>query len=490
MPRVEQLQLHPLGWENDPEEERFRLSTLDYLSAMTYNNYALFFKLDDGEKRKVAVVLKEGLERTLSQARHLVGTIERDEDGHHSLVKRKNSTVKFVVQYLDSPEDKFPSFAEIEEAHFVSTALGDITVLSNAPMTYGEKPEANPDSSPVIASYKANFIPGGLIFNMHSHHYSNDVVGWGSFTKQLAENCYAIINKTQFPSFDPKCLDRSRFTAPPIPEESRADAPPQAGRHPQHKLSQSLIFHLPKSRAAELKKAASPDDGSWISTYDAVSALMWRVFSKIREPVYKPDPASNPIWAQGVNMTKRLTNPTMPARMQGNLFFATMSAMSAVPQPTSAEIISEAPLFKLASYTRQMTNGVTADILAGALQMLAPIRNKPALSIRVNSFPPMTLVITDWRDADVCTADFGFAMPTAFRHLFDMVTEGLAIVYPPRKGPAGDDEGIELQVAFEKELVQQLVNDPEWKKYFEFRGVDAEEANPRTEAAPRESCGR
>jgi hypothetical protein len=51
MPKVEEFQLHPLGWENDPEEERFKLSTLDYLSAMTYNNYALFFKLEDVEKR-------------------------------------------------------------------------------------------------------------------------------------------------------------------------------------------------------------------------------------------------------------------------------------------------------------------------------------------------------------------------------------------------------------------------------------------------------
>lgn len=339
-------------------------------------------------------------------------------------------------------------------------------------MTYGEKAEAHPDRSPTVASYKANFIPGGLILNLHSHHYGNDVMGWASFVKLLAENCYAIINKTEFPSFDPKCLDRSRFTAPPIPEESRVDAPPQADAHPDHKPSQNLLFHLPKSKAAELKKAASPDDGTWISTYDAVSALMWRVFSKIREPVFKPDPASNPIWAEGVNMTKRLTNPTMPARMQGNLFFATLSAMSAVPQMTSAEIVSEAPLSTLASYTRKMTDGVTGEMLAGALQMLAPIRNKQGLSVRVNSFPPMSLVITDWRDADVCNADFGFAKPTAFRHLSDIVTEGLVIVYPPHNRSGSDDEGIELHVAFEKELAQQLINDPEWSKYVEFRGVD------------------
>lgn len=341
-------------------------------------------------------------------------------------------------------------------------------------MTYGEKPEADPDASPVVASYKANFIPGGLVFNMHSHHYSNDVMGWGSFTKQLAENCHALVHATPFPPWDPACLDRSRFTAPAIPEESRVDAPPQANRHAEHKHSQSLLFHLPKSKATALKKAASPTDGtSWISTYDAVSAILWRVFSRVRRDTYRPDPDSTPIWAEGVNMTKRLTNPTMPPRMQGNLFFATLSFMAATPQLTTRDIISEAPLSKLATYTRQMTDGVTGELLDMALGMLAPVRNKKDLSVRVNSFPPMSLVITDWRDADVCTADFGWGRPTAFRHLFDTVTEGLVIVYPPRNGPAGEDEGIELQVAFEEELVEKLLADEEWNKYFEFRGVDA-----------------
>lgn len=53
MPKIEEFQLRPFGWESAPEEERFKLSTLDYLSAMTWNNYALFFKLDDAEKRLV-----------------------------------------------------------------------------------------------------------------------------------------------------------------------------------------------------------------------------------------------------------------------------------------------------------------------------------------------------------------------------------------------------------------------------------------------------
>ena len=53
MSKVEEFHLHPFGWENDPEEERFRLSTLDYLTTTTWTNTAIFFKLTDAEKMLV-----------------------------------------------------------------------------------------------------------------------------------------------------------------------------------------------------------------------------------------------------------------------------------------------------------------------------------------------------------------------------------------------------------------------------------------------------
>jgi hypothetical protein len=89
MPESQTYHLHPYGWEDDPEEERFKLSTLDYLSACTYNMYALFFRLDESLSSTAVEALKAGLERTLSQARHLCGTIEKDsEKGQHGQVCR------------------------------------------------------------------------------------------------------------------------------------------------------------------------------------------------------------------------------------------------------------------------------------------------------------------------------------------------------------------------------------------------------------------
>lgn len=65
MAKQETYELDPLGWETDPAEERFRLSTIDLTPNCAYNHYVLFFRLEDERTAEVAEVLKKGLERTL-----------------------------------------------------------------------------------------------------------------------------------------------------------------------------------------------------------------------------------------------------------------------------------------------------------------------------------------------------------------------------------------------------------------------------------------
>ena len=516
MPKKEVFQLHPLGWETDPQEERFKVSTLDYLTACTYNNYAIYFRLNDADKPRVVEILKAGLERTLSQTRHLCGIIEKDEEGGHSFVKKQDSTVRFEVQWLDAPEEKHISFDEIEQANFSAIVMGDLNTWSVPPMTYGEKPEAHPDNRPVAAAYKANFIRGGLVFIMHHHHYANDVMGWSGLTHQLAENCYAHVNQTPFPAWDPACLDLSRLTKPQIPEASLVDGPPAPQRHPDHTVSESLFFHLPKSKAAELKKLATPTpappngpispidtvtgflrrmlsrpappapttttttttpaDVPWISTYDAFCAFIWRTVTRVRAPIFKPDLTQPLFWAEAVDMRRRFHSPKVAPRIQHNVMSAALSINAPVPAPTAGEIISEWPLSRLAGYIRQLTNSTTQEALDEALSGVATVRDKTALNIRSDSFPPLSILFTDHRDARITAADFGFASPVTYRHLLDSVSAGVFIIYPPRDEKPGSDEGPEFTIAFERELKHLLLEDEEWNKYFEFRGVDAIDA--------------
>ena len=355
MVRKEVLELHPTGWESDPADEFFKLSTLDYCVGQVYTNYAIFFKLTDEDKPKVIPVLKKGLEVTLSQCRQLVGRVEEHPDGGFCFHKKKDDTVQLHLQWLDGPEDegRYPSFDELERQHFVSKSLGDMNTWCVAPMTYGEKPEAEPKAHPKASAFKASFIKGGLVFMMHHHHYANDVMGWAGELHQLAENCAAVWKSPEspeLPPWDKACLDLSRVTKPDPPEDQRVDGPTAAPeRHPDHKVGQWLLFHLPKSKTEELKKLASPEDGSyWISSYDAYMAYIWRVLSKHRARLFKPDPKSTLLWGEAVDMRRRFHDPPVPERIQGNVVFVALSVQNPTPQLTVEEVISTAPLSKLA----------------------------------------------------------------------------------------------------------------------------------------------
>ncbi|ETS75568.1 hypothetical protein PFICI_12512 [Pestalotiopsis fici W106-1] len=129
MPLQQVFHLRTSGWEQDPDEERVKVSTIDRTPTTSYNQYVVYFRVEEAETNRTVNVLKAGLETTLSQARYLCGTIEKDGGGH-SFVKRKETAVKFVVQRLDLPGDNYPSLDDIEAAYFSARCLGDLDTWS------------------------------------------------------------------------------------------------------------------------------------------------------------------------------------------------------------------------------------------------------------------------------------------------------------------------------------------------------------------------
>lgn len=302
--------VHPYGWENDPEEERHPISCLDYVVPFNYHIFGLYFRVDDANKRKAIEGLRHGLARTLSQTRHLCGNIEKDTQGvsGYSFVRRRNSTVELHVQWLDSPDDadKYPSMDDMEQSHFSTQRLGKLDFWIIPHLAYGPRPEPHRDARPILLALKANFVRGGLLLNAHIHHAANDAGGWAGFTHQLAENCSAFLTGSPYPSWDMSCLDISRLIKPNVPKGQTIERDPWI---PDDLLSspvpvsggkQILIFHLPKSKAAGLKAYAAPspdtpypypsgsqppenvDRTGFISTYDAMAALLYRTLTRLR----------------------------------------------------------------------------------------------------------------------------------------------------------------------------------------------------------------
>lgn len=488
MPKQEILNLHPTGWENDPDEERIKLSAIDTIPNCAYNHYVVFFRLDDKDKCQAAHILRLGLERTLSQARYLCGTIEKDaEEGGLSFVKKRDTTVRLVIQHLDCPgdEETYPSLDDLERAHFSCRSLGNLKRWGIPEMVWGDdNPAADVDNSPTTAAYQLNLVRGGLVLSMHSHHYASDVMGWSNFTRQLADNCCAIANQTEFPPWDPACIDASRFTKH-IPPASLVDGPPTPQRHPGHpRAQQACLFHLPASKAARLRQLVTPPSSSsssqteaWTSTYDAMCAYLWRQLTKVRAPLYSNTLAglatAPGIFGEAVNMRPRLSEP-LPARMMRSVVWGAYSDKAPVtPRPTHADVVSEATLAALARYVRRLTNSCTEAHMKVLVDVIAPIRDKRSISLRADALPPMTILVSDHRSADVGGFDFGFGTPITYRHMWgDDVSPGLVLIYPPIRSSKDPDEGCTFTITLETEIVPKLLAEPEWNEYFEYRGTD------------------
>lgn len=320
-----------------------------------------------------------------------------------------------------------------------------------------------------------------------SHHWASDLRGWNNFTLQLADTCHAIFNKMEPPLWDPKFVDVSRFIRH---VEEWVEGPPTPQRHPCHANEQeALLFHISKSKAARLKAMAYSQD-AWISTYDAMCAYLWRQLSKARAPFFHPcialsssvcQPKARGIldqplfFGEAVNMRPRINNPKLPERMMRNVVCGAFGDSAPVRQPTVAEVIGleTYPLSKLARYIRKLTDSCTEDHMERLIDMIAPIRDKRSISLRVDALPPMSMWVTDHRPGDVGDFDFGFGKPITHRHLWgDNVTPGLVLIYPPIKSSPDPDEGFVFTVTVEKELVPKLLQDPEWNDFFEYRGID------------------
>ncbi|QBZ66665.1 hypothetical protein PoMZ_13648 [Pyricularia oryzae] len=473
----ETIYLQPLGRESTLIEKPFKLSTIDTIPNCAYTNYAIFFRLRDEEKSRAVELLKSGLMHTLAQAQHLCGTIEKDEQGRYSFVQKRESKVQVVIHNMD-PNTGIPTLDDIEKGHFGGETLKDINLWSIPTMTWGEGPEANPDSSPAVSAYQINRCTGGLVLVVQVHYYALDAIGFKNYIMQLAANCAALANSTPFPPFDPANLDASRLTIE-VPADELIDGPPVPQRNQNHRKQQAVLLHLPKSKAAELKRLATPQGGDWVSTYDASCAYLWRVLSKVRVALYEPSRDTVLWWGEAINLRPRLHGPLLPQGLMRNALGCAISNTSPVTPLTVAEVVDEAPLSKLASYIRALTNGCDNEHINKLLAKVAPVRDKSTLSLRLDSCPPMSMFVTDHRPADVSSFDFGFGKPITYRHLFGgFSTEGAVIMYPPVRS-TDPDEGCVFSVTMEKELVGKMIEMREFCDFFEYRGSLLKHMGPR-----------
>jgi hypothetical protein len=175
----------------------------------------------------------------------------------------------------------------------------------------------------------------------------------------------------------------------------------------------------------------------------------------------------------------------LPARFQGNALLAPTTA-DVQDRLSLADVIYNAPLWKLAACIRQVTNTAAPEALEALLDKASLVRDRTKLRHFTTPLTTMSLGITDVRQPPICDADFGFGQIKAFRHFFyPFCPETLICVYPPRKLDQGDDAGCEFHVPLEKELIEGFSNDPDVRYYFDFHGFEFQPPDGFYRSVPR-----
>ncbi|KAM0430076.1 hypothetical protein ACHAPT_006082 [Fusarium lateritium] len=423
-----------------------------------------------------------GFEFTLSQFPILSGVLEMDAaTGTMWVARKRDSTASLHVKHM-LREDEFPSYKELAEKNFPASALKGSQLL---PEFVTAKPLHSPlgdnnEGGIAVAAFQLSFIRGGLIIGLAIHHSVSDGPGCDGFLTTWAENSVAAAKGTPFiptkhqfsihgTPLDIERPSRARVEEldkmlPVVRDAGGPMTPPPAGFKMPSLVAQ--MWHFPKSKADSLKtKASSQEGGSWVSTYDAIMALLWSSITRAKLEMLKPDLESKAILVHAVD-TRKVWNPPLPDRFLG------VGAAAARCEPLTIKDIITGNLSQLATAVRGSINAITLEYLSNLLQWVAGHEDQRYLETSINSFLGIDLGASSWQGMTAYeTHDFGFGLPKALRWP-NPGFEGFVLLYPSRAGAsdAAEDEGIEVCVCLEESCHKRLMEDQVLLEYAQPRG--------------------
>lgn len=205
----------------------------------------------------------------------------------------------------------------------------------------------------------------------------------------------------------------------------------QYGHHLHDDVATPAILHLTKVQVRELRaQAADKQTGATYSTYEAISAHVWRCMSRARQLLGDQETKLY-IATDG----RARLQPPLPEGYFGNVIF------TATPMARAGELI-DTGLSCGAGKIRQALERMDNEYLRSALDYLELQPNLGALVRGAHSFKSPNLGITSWTRLPIYDADFGWGRPI-FMGPAGIPFEGLAYILPN----SSHDGGLSVSLA-------------------------------------------
>lgn len=443
---------------NDLGRETWTLGDLEYLMPPVFLRNQWVYKItQQTDRAAIVAALRTSLKATLEQCRPLAGILVKGA-GEIRIVRNHGSDVPFIskepitlLSFETLKASGFPSY-QVEEL----AALGEMDNLQTHTIS-SERP---------ILQVQTTWIPGGLILTVGFHHYSMDGVGFANFLKQWRTNHVEMEQNRGCAPWHPENLNRDRLNGKPVSYKNRvllvAPSPVEA---PKGTISRRrpIILHFHRQQIEKLKLAARrPLTDMPMASYNAITALLWRVHTRTRLRCIETISPSTPTALSTAVDLRRRFEPRLRPQLLANACMGVMSQLISFDQATGP-----GGLAHLASLIGETGASVNRDLVAARADEVAMLKDKTMAAWTGAQMPAFSFAMTDMREAGYYELDFGFGAPTAVRNVDEMHHPCVMRQHLTGTDANGVDKKIEVQMPVEEECLAELMQNQELLDYAE-----------------------
>ena len=383
-------------------------------------------------------------------------------------------------------DESIPSLEEMERAEFPMSMMSEKTwapcpTLAMMGFDHYKSPGDASDPAPVLL-LQISFIRGGMMLCINAQHNVCDMLGQASVIELFSKACRGedfteedlrignmdrtglvpYINEDEWkPEVD--LVDQLIPIQPPAETASAPDA--SVTEPPAPPVCSWVYFDFSASSLKELRREAEAtlpaDYAGFVSTDDALSALIFQQVLRARSPRLLSDPERRVTFARAVDARRFFDiSPRYPGILQ-NMTYTSYPYLS----------LLDTPLGHIAAAMRREIDPETCDMVHRTRSLVTLLSKLPEDAPRVNFIARLKtdadIMLSSWTKVPAYQYDFGqnFGRPVAVRRPRFEPFESLMYLMP--KDAQG---GVAAALNLRAEDLQQLREDSTWNKFARYIG--------------------
>ncbi|TVY44307.1 Fumigaclavine B O-acetyltransferase [Lachnellula occidentalis] len=321
---------------------------------------------------------------------------------------------------------------------------------------------------------QANFIHGGLVLTVAVHHNVVDEAGIFMIMKLLASYCRgddgSLLIKPEWTDITPLLSGKGTGRLEDHPEYKLRSAEDSATRITTYQeyiagkgTTASAILFFSDEALERLKKAAKRVEAvPWISTNDALCALVWSCATAARK-LGEDVPYS--MFNMVVDGRAKM-DPPMTSEYIGNVVFVTTRSILSIPSLDAANIADTA------LNIRASVLAINDEVIKDKIAAVMGVDDIGRLAPGGYSSLGRHLACTSWAGQPYYTLDWGKELGGVKRLRFPKtLSDGIFVIFPriPADNAGLGEGGIEVQIGLDKAVLERLRGDKALNQYVQWR---------------------